>query len=137
MSWRDSALCAQTDPAIFFPEKGASTREAKSVCKVCPVIRECRESVLASPWEEHGVWADLSMMERRKLRPNARPAVRTSCDIAGCDEPHVAKGYCKSHYNRLARGTSCTVGGCGRKHHAKGQCKWHYNRTIRPKYVAS
>ena len=29
MSWQDSALCAQTDPEAFFPEKGGSTREAR------------------------------------------------------------------------------------------------------------
>ena len=27
-SWQDRALCAQTDPEAFFPEKGGSTREA-------------------------------------------------------------------------------------------------------------
>ncbi|MFL6076349.1 MAG: WhiB family transcriptional regulator, partial [Mycobacteriales bacterium] len=26
--WQDRALCAQTDPEAFFPEKGGSTREA-------------------------------------------------------------------------------------------------------------
>ena len=29
--WQDRALCAQTDPEAFFPEKGGSTREAKKV----------------------------------------------------------------------------------------------------------
>ena len=28
-SWQERALCAQTDPEAFFPEKGGSTREAK------------------------------------------------------------------------------------------------------------
>ncbi|MBV8345986.1 MAG: WhiB family transcriptional regulator, partial [Mycolicibacterium sp.] len=27
--WQERALCAQTDPEAFFPEKGGSTREAK------------------------------------------------------------------------------------------------------------
>ena len=26
--WQERALCAQTDPEAFFPEKGGSTREA-------------------------------------------------------------------------------------------------------------
>jgi len=26
--WQEKALCAQTDPEAFFPEKGGSTREA-------------------------------------------------------------------------------------------------------------
>ena len=29
LGWQDRALCAQTDPEAFFPEKGGSTREAK------------------------------------------------------------------------------------------------------------
>ncbi|MEU1168592.1 WhiB family transcriptional regulator, partial [Streptomyces sp. NPDC005921] len=33
----DRALCAQTDPESFFPEKGGSTREAKKVCLACEV----------------------------------------------------------------------------------------------------
>ena len=32
LSWQERALCAQTDPESFFPEKGGSTREAKKVC---------------------------------------------------------------------------------------------------------
>ncbi len=28
--WQDRALCAQTDPEAFFPEKGGSTREASA-----------------------------------------------------------------------------------------------------------
>ncbi len=29
--WQERALCAQTDPEAFFPEKGGSTREAKQI----------------------------------------------------------------------------------------------------------
>ena len=32
LAWQERALCAQTDPEAFFPEKGGSTREAKRVC---------------------------------------------------------------------------------------------------------
>ena len=34
-------LCTQTDPELFFPEKGGSTREAKKVCANCTVRAEC------------------------------------------------------------------------------------------------
>ena len=37
LSWQERALCAQTDPEAFFPEKGGSTREAKKVCVGCDV----------------------------------------------------------------------------------------------------
>ena len=32
-NWQERALCAQTDPEAFFPEKGGSTRDAKKVCQ--------------------------------------------------------------------------------------------------------
>lgn len=35
--WQEQALCAQTDPEAFFPEKGGSTREAKRICQACAV----------------------------------------------------------------------------------------------------
>ncbi|MCW2751389.1 MAG: WhiB family transcriptional regulator, partial [Aeromicrobium sp.] len=37
LMWQERALCAQTDPEAFFPEKGGSTREAKRVCLTCDV----------------------------------------------------------------------------------------------------
>lgn len=39
--WQERALCAQTDPEAFFPEKGGSTREAKRICLGCEVKDEC------------------------------------------------------------------------------------------------
>ena len=47
LSWQERALCAQTDPEAFFPEKGGSTREAKRVCMSCEVRSECLEYALA------------------------------------------------------------------------------------------
>ena len=44
LSWQERALCAQTDPEAFFPEKGGSTREAKRVCLSCEVRAECLET---------------------------------------------------------------------------------------------
>ena len=46
--WQDRALCAQTDPEAFFPEKGGSTREAKRICSGCEVKAECLEYALAN-----------------------------------------------------------------------------------------
>ena len=65
--WRLRALCAQTDPEAFFPEKGGSTREAKRVCTGCEVRAECLEFALASD-ERFGIWGGLSERERRRLR---------------------------------------------------------------------
>ena len=70
LSWQERALCAQTDPEAFFPEKGGSTREAKKVCLSCEVRGECLEYALAND-ERFGIWGGLSERERRKLKKRA------------------------------------------------------------------
>ena len=67
LSWQERALCAQTDPEAFFPEKGGSTREAKRVCTSCDVRGECLEYALAHD-ERFGIWGGLSERERRRLK---------------------------------------------------------------------
>ncbi len=66
-AWQDRALCAETDPEAFFPEKGGSTREAKRICSSCDVRQECLESALRND-ERFGIWGGLSERERRRLR---------------------------------------------------------------------
>ena len=70
-SWREDALCAETDPEAFFPEKGGSTREAKRVCVGCAVRMECLEYALSND-ERFGIWGGLSERERRRLRQARR-----------------------------------------------------------------
>ncbi|MGV0801306.1 WhiB family transcriptional regulator, partial [Mycolicibacterium elephantis] len=53
--WQERALCAQTDPEAFFPEKGGSTREAKRICQGCEVKDACLEYALAND-ERFGIW---------------------------------------------------------------------------------
>lgn len=68
--WQERALCAQTDPEAFFPEKGGSTREAKKICTGCEVRAECLEYALALD-ERFGIWGGLSERERRRLKRRA------------------------------------------------------------------
>jgi WhiB family transcriptional regulator, redox-sensing transcriptional regulator len=68
--WQERALCAQTDPEAFFPEKGGSTREAKRICAGCEVRAECLEYALAFD-ERFGIWGGLSERERRRLKRGA------------------------------------------------------------------
>lgn len=70
LGWQSDALCAQTDPEAFFPEKGGSTRDAKKVCAACNVRAECLEYALAND-ERFGIWGGLSERERRRLRKRA------------------------------------------------------------------
>ena len=65
--WQERANCLGVDPDLFFPERGASTREAKSVCRGCEVRVECLEYALAQG-EKFGIWGGLSERERRRVR---------------------------------------------------------------------
>lgn len=65
--WQERANCLGVDPDLFFPERGASTREAKGVCAGCEVRAECLEYALEKG-EKFGIWGGLSERERRRLR---------------------------------------------------------------------
>jgi WhiB family redox-sensing transcriptional regulator len=67
LAWQTDALCAQTDPEAFFPEKGGSTRDAKKICTTCEVKGQCLDYALAND-ERFGIWGGLSERERRRLR---------------------------------------------------------------------
>jgi len=66
-SWQMQANCMGVDPDLFFPERGASTREAKEVCRGCVVRDDCLEFALANG-EKFGIWGGMSERERRRLR---------------------------------------------------------------------
>jgi WhiB family redox-sensing transcriptional regulator len=85
--WGDFALCAETDPEAFFPEKGGSTRNAKMVCARCPVRRDCLETALDRD-ERFGIWGGLSERERRRLRRRANPLhILPDVDLDADDRP--------------------------------------------------
>ena len=67
MVWQDYANCLGVDPDLFFPERGASTREAKEVCRGCVVQDECLEFALSNG-EKFGIWGGKSERERRRVR---------------------------------------------------------------------
>lgn len=75
--WQDEANCLGVDPDLFFPERGASTREAKEVCRGCVVRLDCLEYALVNG-EKFGIWGGLSERERRRLRRQRAQASRRS-----------------------------------------------------------
>jgi WhiB family transcriptional regulator, redox-sensing transcriptional regulator len=82
--WHDLARCAETDPELFFPEKGESTRPAKGICRGCEVSAECLQEALDSG-ERFGVWGGLSERERRVLavQLDRRPRWARHCPAHG------------------------------------------------------
>lgn len=65
-SWREDALCRQTDAELFFPERGGSSRDAKDVCLSCEVQPECLDFALDTN-QTHGIWGGVSERELRRL----------------------------------------------------------------------
>ena len=80
-SWHDQANCLGVDPDLFFPERGASTREAKEVCRGCVVREACLEYALSNG-EKFGIWGGMSERERRRLR-RARALARRGLGPTG------------------------------------------------------
>jgi WhiB family redox-sensing transcriptional regulator len=72
-SWQADALCAQTDPDGFFPDRGGSTRESKKVCAKCLVRRQCLSYALTNE-ERFGVWGGKSERERRQMVRDTKAA---------------------------------------------------------------
>ena len=67
LAWQDLAKCRGANPDLFFPERGASTRTAKTICGQCAVQSDCLEFAIVSS-EKFGIWGGLSERERRKIR---------------------------------------------------------------------
>ena len=67
LEWQAKARCTEVDPEIFFPERGGSSRAARSVCSQCEVRMQCLEYALNNK-EQFGIWGGTSERERRRLR---------------------------------------------------------------------
>jgi WhiB family redox-sensing transcriptional regulator len=73
--WKLRGKCREADADIFFPERGASTRKAKAVCRRCPVQEECLEYAVNNG-EKFGIWGGLSERERRAIRKKRGIVIR-------------------------------------------------------------
>lgn len=80
----DTLPCVQTDPELFFPEKGSNPRPGKRLCAGCDLRETCLEWALAND-EQWGTYGGMTARERRNLKP--KQPVRTTCTLAECDEP--------------------------------------------------
>lgn len=67
VEWQAEARCSEVDPEIFFPERGGSSKAARSVCNGCSVRTQCLEYALNNK-EQFGIWGGTSERERRRLR---------------------------------------------------------------------
>ena len=65
IDWRHSARCRDEDPETLFVQ-GALQRDAREVCKACPVRTECLAHALDNR-VRFGVWGGMTERERRAL----------------------------------------------------------------------
>ncbi len=79
-SWQSRANCMGVDPDLFFPERGASTKEAKEVCRGCVVRDDCLEFALRNS-EKFGIWGGMSERERRRVRRQRALSAKTAAVV--------------------------------------------------------
>ncbi|WP_372730109.1 WhiB family transcriptional regulator [Nocardioides sp.] len=89
------SLCAETDPDVWFPERGGSANPAKAMCRRCENEDACLEWALTNG-EEIGVWGGKSAPERRKLLADRQLSKsRKQADIN-----HGTEGGYRAHQRR-------------------------------------
>lgn len=67
-----SALCAEIDPELWFPEKGGDGGlKAMALCRTCPLQFACLEYAV-SEGITYGVWGGTTPNERRRLIASRR-----------------------------------------------------------------
>ena len=74
-TWRNQAICRDTDPDLFFPigttgQALVQIERAKEVCGECPVKGDCLEYALETN-QDSGIWGGLDEEQRRNIRRQA------------------------------------------------------------------
>ena len=72
VEWRENAACLPYPAVVFFgmddsetpAERGAREQQAKSICEVCAVKKECLEYAVTSK-ESYGIWGGMTEVERK------------------------------------------------------------------------
>lgn len=65
--WQELGNCRGLDPDLFYPDRGASTKDAKRVCAACEVRLPCLDYAIQGG-EKFGIWGGKSERERREIR---------------------------------------------------------------------
>lgn len=109
--WPERAACKDADPDLFYPDRGDmnAIKQAKRICRRCPVQAECLADALARPaGDDYGICGGLSQRERLELRrrqllaevvrerfgppPAKPPRPRKPCGTTAAYRRHKAHG---------------------------------------------
>lgn len=69
-TWMDDAPCTQVDPDIFFPDKGGTIDNARTICGGCDVQFECLERTMRlekGAKNRYGFSGNMSARERSRF----------------------------------------------------------------------
>lgn len=70
-TWMTRGNCRHVDPELFFPERGASTDDAKAICAGCTVRDECLEYAIGHNIK-FGIWGGKTIKQRRRITRERR-----------------------------------------------------------------
>ena len=65
--WRAAGLCSRTNPDLWFSPGAVEHKEAKRICRDCPVRQQCLQYAMETP-VDHGIWGGMTERERRRYR---------------------------------------------------------------------
>src|SRR5262245_54456512 len=108
----EGAVCAETDPEIWFPEKGKQDfhRRAVKLCQSCPYLIACREYAIPRI-NLMGIWGGTTERGRRRIRQQRgitepkpivakRGRVTGECTVCGQVKRLPYAGRCDACYAR-------------------------------------
>ncbi len=75
--WHRAAACRNVGDEVFFVGRGRSSKEAKSLCAVCPAIADCSEWALGQRHLQ-GIWAGMTPPEMAAERKRRRAAAQSA-----------------------------------------------------------
>jgi WhiB family transcriptional regulator, redox-sensing transcriptional regulator len=89
MPWADGAPCREK-PALFYPDeaetRGAqydATKQAKAICRRCPVLQDCARWALSRP-EQFGIWGGMTPNDRTRVLDRERKRAERARDLLLC-----------------------------------------------------
>ena len=89
VDWREYALCAQTDPEAFFPDRGDSGEQAKRVCA------DCQRRRLQRGQAPRRTAAQDAEIARRTAAGQSAPQIAQALDLT-VRSVHRARARCSS-----------------------------------------
>lgn len=88
--WRLEALCAETDPEVFFPAAGRSPKPALRICRLCDVREACLDDALAlRDSDDYGIRGGMSERQRNRIRRARAHARRHLAPVVDLPVPAV------------------------------------------------